>query len=94
MTTVDGVAHPGAATPVPAEVQRQRAAAELTRAYRWLDHAMPAVPSVAMLVPGLVTAVSLYTAEQYQACLVQTGTVLQAIAGLRAAQPGLPELSP
>jgi hypothetical protein len=92
MTTVDGVAHPGVAATAPVDVLRQQAAAALTRAYRWLDRAVPAAPPVAMLVPGLVTAVSLYTAEQYQACLVQTGAVLQAVAGLRAAQPGLPEL--
>jgi hypothetical protein len=94
---VDGVApaalgSPGPAATLPAELLRQRAAAALTRGYRWVEQARPAAPGVITLVPSLVAAVDLYTAGQYVDCLAQAGAVLQAIAALRTAHPGLPVL--
>ena len=71
---------------------RHNAAAAVTRAYRWLEQALPEAPDAAMLVPELVTAVSLYSAQQYEACLRRTAGAYEVIAAMRARQPGLPPL--
>jgi len=44
------------------------------------------------LMPPLLTAVQLYEAEQYEACLAQTAAVMQVITQLQASIPMLPQL--
>jgi hypothetical protein len=74
------------------ETNRQLAAATLTRCYRWLEQSVPLQPSLASLVPPLVAAVSLYSAQQYESCLSHASTVVAAIGNARTAMPSLPAL--
>jgi hypothetical protein len=77
---------------VGVEALRQQAAALLQHCYRWLESAVPVVPPAAELVPVLVTAVQLYEAQQYEACLTHTLMAAQAAHQLRMAVPALPPL--
>jgi hypothetical protein len=77
---------------IPAEALRQQAAAVLQHCYRWLESAVPILPQTAELVPVLVTAVQQYEAQQYDACLTQVASVVQAVRQLRLTVPALPPL--
>jgi hypothetical protein len=74
------------------EARRLQAAAALQRCYRWLEQALPSAPQLGHLVPPLLTAVQLYEAEHYEACLAQTMAVMQVTQQLRGALPLLPPL--
>jgi hypothetical protein len=72
--------------------RRLQAAAALQRCYRWLDQAIQSAPQLGHLVPPLLTAVQLYEAEHYEACLAQTIAVMQVAQQLRSVLPLLPPL--
>jgi len=93
-TATTAVPGPGSMAPpaIPAEAQRQQAAAVLQYCYRWLESAVPIVPQTAELVPVLVTAVQQYEAAQYDACLAQALAVVQTVRQLRMTVPALPPL--
>jgi hypothetical protein len=74
------------------EARRLQAAATLQRCYRWLEQAIQSAPQLGHLVPPLLTAVQLYEAEHYEACLAQTIAVMQVAQQLRSALPLLPPL--
>jgi hypothetical protein len=90
-------APPGAAAsafagqPATDEPLRQQAAALLQHTYRWLEAAIPDAPQVAAVVPATVTAVQLYEAAQYPACLGQISAVM---ANLQQARGAFPTLRP
>lgn len=77
--------------PAIEEAIRQRCAAELQRAYRWLEEALPKAPGLSDVVPAIITAVQLYQARQYRACL---GEVNAVIANLQQARWAFPTLEP
>jgi hypothetical protein len=77
---------------VAREALRLPAAAALQRCYKWLEQAVNVAPQLVSLMPPLLTAVQLYEAEHYQACLAQTAGVMQVIAQLQASIPMLPQL--
>jgi hypothetical protein len=96
MSTYTVGAPPGVAAPVvgqPAidEPLRQEAAALLQHTYRWLEAAVPDAPQLSSAVPAVVTAVQLYEAAQYRACLDQIGAVM---ANLQQARGVFPTLRP
>ena len=74
------------------EARRLQAAAALHRCYRWLEQAIQSAPQLGHLVPPLLTAVQLYEAEHYEACLAQTIAVMQVAQQLRGVLPLLPPL--
>jgi len=74
------------------EVLRQRAAALLQHVYRWLDASVPVAPDVLDVVPVLVTAVQLYEAQEYPACLDQVQAAMAALRQARWTFPALPPL--
>jgi hypothetical protein len=74
------------------EAMRQQAAASLQHAYRWLETAIPVAPRLSGMVSPLVTAVQLYQAQQYAACLNQVSAVIGALQQARWAFPTLPPL--
>jgi len=78
--------------PVTEDALRQQAAALLQHVYRWLEAAAPIAPQVVAVVPMLVTAVHLYEAGEYPACLNQVQAAIGALQQARAAFPGLPPL--
>jgi hypothetical protein len=80
-----------AAGPALEEAIRQRCAAGLQRAYRWLEEALPKAPALSDVVPAMITAVQLYQARQYRACLDEVNAV---IAGLQQARWAYPTLEP
>ena len=80
-----------AVTPAHEEAIRQRCAAELQRAYRWLEEALPKAPVLSDVVPVMITAVQLYQARQYRACLDEVNAV---IANLQQARWAYPTLEP
>jgi hypothetical protein len=90
-------APPGAAVPAfagqPAidEPLRQQAAALLQHTYRWLEAGLPDAPQLAAAVPAVVTAVQLYEAAQYPACL---GQITAVMANLQQARGVYPTLRP
>ena len=71
---------------------RLPAGAALQRCYKWLERAVIVSPQMVSLMPPLLTAVQLYEAEQYEACLAQTAAVMQVITQLQASIPMLPQL--
>jgi hypothetical protein len=77
--------------PALEEAIRQRCAAELQRAYRWLEEALPKAPGLSDVVPAMITAVQLYQARQYRACLDEVNAV---IANLQQARWAFPTLEP
>jgi hypothetical protein len=85
----------GAAVPALAgqpaidEPLRQQAAALLQHTYRWLEAAIPDVPQLAAVVPATVTAVQLYEAAQYPACLGQITAVMSNLQQARGVFPTL-----
>jgi hypothetical protein len=93
--TVDappGIAAPLAVgTPAVQEALRQQAAALIQHTYRWLEAAIPDAPQLSVVVPTLVTAVQLYQAQQYPACLNHITAV---IASLQQARSVFPTLRP
>lgn len=74
------------------ESRRLQAAASLHRCYRWLEQSIQSAPQLGHLVPPLLTAVQLYEAEHYEACLAQTIAVMQVAQQLRSVLPLLPPL--
>ncbi len=82
----------GARQPAVDEAMRQQAAALLQHAYRWLETAVPAAPQLSGTVPPLITAVQLYQAQQYAACLDRASAVISALQQARWAFPTLPPL--
>jgi hypothetical protein len=74
------------------DVLRRQTGALLQHCYRWLEQSVPLMPQLAQVVPGLITAVQQYEAQQYQACLAQTLAVVQILQRVRAAAPQLPAL--
>lgn len=82
---------PGVMPPAIEEAIRQRCAAELQRAYRWLEEALPKAPGLSDVVPAMITAVQLYQARQYSACLSEVNAV---IANLQQARWAFPTLEP
>jgi hypothetical protein len=77
---------------VTEDALRQQAAALLQHVYRWLDAAIPVAPQLVAVVPMLVTAVHLYQAREYPACLNQVQVAIGALQQARATVPGLPPL--
>jgi hypothetical protein len=77
--------------PAVQEALRQQAAALIQHTYRWLEAAIPDVPQLSAVVPTMVTAVQLYQAQQYPACLNQITAV---IANLQQARGVFPTLRP
>jgi hypothetical protein len=78
--------------PAVEEAIRQRCAAELQRAYRWLEEALPKAPALSNVVPAMITAVQLYQARQYTACLEEVNAVTASLQQARWAFPTLPPL--
>jgi len=74
------------------EVLAEQAAALLQHTYRWLDEAVVDVPQLAGAVPATITAVELYEAGQFHACLQQIVAVIAGLQQARAAYPTLPAL--
>jgi len=77
---------------VPDEALRQQAAALLQHVYRWLEASVPVAPDVLTVVPMLVTAVQLYEAQEYPACLDQVQAAMAALRQARWTFPALPPL--
>jgi hypothetical protein len=77
---------------VAEDVLRQQAAAVLQHVYRWLEATAPAAPQVVGAVPMLVTAVQLYEAREYPACLNQVQAAIGALQQARLSFPTLPPL--
>jgi len=71
---------------------RQQAAALLQHVYRWLETVVPAAPQLSGSVGPLLTAVQLYQAQQYGACLDQANAVITSLQRARWAYPTLPPL--
>jgi hypothetical protein len=102
MTAIPMPAMPAAVVAAPAsagtgqaavdEAMRQQAAALLQHTYRWLETAIPVAPQLSGSVPPLVTAVQLYQAQQYTACLNQVSAVIGSLQQTRWAFPTLPPL--
>jgi hypothetical protein len=101
MTAYPMTATPGAAVAGPAvggrqpavdEAMRQQAAAVLQHTYRWFETAIPAAPQLSGLISPMVTAVQLYQAQQYAACLDRAGAVIGSLQQARWAFPTLPPL--
>lgn len=98
MSAGPAVAGPAAGSSAPViplasdEWFRQHAAATLISCYRWLEQAVPLQPALASLVPPLVAAVQLYSAQQYESSLRHATTVVTAIGNARTAMPSLPAL--
>jgi hypothetical protein len=82
----------GTRQPAVDEAMRQQAAALLQHAYRWLETAIPMAPQLSGTVSPLVTAVQLYQAQQYAACLDQASAVIGSLQQARWAFPTLPPL--
>jgi len=82
----------GAMPPAYEEAIRQRSAAQLQRAYRWLEEAIPTAPALSNVVPAMITAVQLYQAKQYTACLDEVNSVIANLQQARWAFPTLPPL--
>jgi len=78
--------------PIAEEALRQQAAALLQHVYRWLEATAPVAPQVLGVVPMLVTAVQLYEAQQYPACLNQVQAAIGVLQQVRWAFPALPPL--
>jgi hypothetical protein len=74
------------------EAMRHQAAAVLQHTYRWLETAVPVAPQLSSTISPLVTAVQLYQAQQYAACLDQAATVFGTLQQARWAFPTLPPL--
>jgi hypothetical protein len=91
-TAVTGPAPIGTRQPAVDEAMRQQAAASLQHAYRWLEAAIPMAPQLSGMVSPLITAVQLYQAQQYAACLNQVSAVIGALQQARWAFPTLPPL--
>jgi hypothetical protein len=91
-TAVPGLAPIGTRQPAVDEAMRQQAAASLQHAYRWLETAIPVAPQLSGMVSPLVTAVQLYQAQQYAACLNQVSGVIGALQQARWTFPTLPPL--
>lgn len=77
---------------VTEDALRQQAAAVLQHVYRWLEATAPIAPPVLGVVPMLVTAVHLYEAREYPACLNQVQAATSAMQQARSAFPTLPPL--
>jgi hypothetical protein len=77
---------------VAEDVLRQQAAAHLQHVYRWLDATATVAPPVVAVVPMLVTAVHLYEAGDYLACLNQVQAASGALQQARLTFPALPPL--
>lgn len=97
VTAMPTLAGPGPATagnrqPAVDEVLRQQAAALLQHAYRWLEAAIPVAPQLSGMAAPLLTAVQLYQAQHYAACLDQVGAVIGSLRQARWAFPTLPPL--
>jgi len=96
--TAGHVTAPGAQTlgaayqPAVDEAMRQQAAASLQHAYRWLEMSIPAAPQLSGMISPLITAVQLYQAQQYGACLNQVSAVIGSLQQARWAFPTLPPL--
>jgi hypothetical protein len=90
--TVPGPAQVGSRQAAVDEAMRQQAAALLQHAYRWLETAIPVAPQLSSRVSPLVTAVQLYQAQQYAACLDQASAVIGSLQQARWAFPTLPPL--
>jgi hypothetical protein len=91
-TAVAGPALIGAGQPAVDEAMRQQAAALLQHAYRWLETTIPMAPQLSGMVSPLVTAVQLYQAQQYAACINQVSAVIGSLQQARWAFPTLPPL--
>ena len=89
---VAGQAQVGAGQPAVDEAMRQQSAALLQHTYRWLETAIPVAPQLSGMVSPLVTAVQLYQAQQYAACLNQVTAVIGSLQQARWAFPTLPPL--
>lgn len=74
------------------EALRQQCAALLQHTYRWLETAIPGAPQLSGIVAAVVTAVQLYEAQQYPACLNQITAVVSTLQQARSAFPTLPPL--
>lgn len=89
------ITHPAMATSTVAvdnEAMRQHAAALLQHTHRWLEEALPVAPQLSAMVLPLITAVQLYQAQQYHACLNQMSIVVGSLRQARWAFPILPPL--
>jgi hypothetical protein len=75
--------------PAVDETLRQQAAALLQHTYRWLEAGLPDAPQLSAVVPAVVTAVQLYEAAQYPACLGQITAVMANLQQARGAFPTL-----
>jgi hypothetical protein len=82
----------GAQPLVVNEAMRQQAAALLQHTYRWLEAALPVAPQMSTMAAPLITAVQLYQAQQYDACLYQMHEVIGSLRQARWAFPMLPPL--
>jgi len=91
-TTVAGSSAVGARPLAVDEAMRQQAAASLQHTYRWLEAAIPIAPQLSGMASPLVTAVQLYQAQQYPACLDQVSAVIGQLRQARWAFPTLPPL--
>jgi hypothetical protein len=78
--------------PAVDEAMRQQAAAVLQHTYRWLETAIPVAPQLSSTISPLVTAVQLYQARQYAACLDRAGAVIGSLQQARWTFPTLPPL--
>jgi len=78
--------------PAVEEAIRQRCAAGLQRAHRWLEEALPKAPALSDVVPAMITAVQLYQARQYKACLDEVNAVIASLEQARWTFPTLPPL--
>jgi len=74
------------------EAMRQESAALLQHVYRWLETVIPVAPQLSGTVRPLLTAVQLYQAQQYAACLEQANGVIGSLRRARWAFPTLPPL--
>lgn len=74
------------------EALRQQSGALLQHVYRWLEATASVAPQVLGVVPMLVTAVQLYEAQQYPACLDQVQAAIGVLQQARWAFPSLPPL--
>ncbi|HEX6682570.1 MAG TPA: hypothetical protein VF062_07220 [Candidatus Limnocylindrales bacterium] len=82
----------GTMPPAVEEAIRQRCAAELQRAYQWLEETLPSTPALSNVVPAMITAVQLYQARQYTACLDEVNAVMSNLRQARWSFPTLPPL--